>query len=726
MNSPFRGLKRTGSGNGGNSYPYPRSHSTVMVLPSARSSNSKNGDWSSASSLADDSPTSSLSTLNFDASNTGPSYGFERRRPPLNRAIPPIPESKSNESIMSQLSKSVAGTPMEPKQPLLELVEEVPEDKSVVIENKMAQNLAVKSASETLPTKSNKTNSISNNCTNNIPSKLKQPKIYEKHTTNFSKAEPPKSPLLSMAHSVRNRLTKLGTRFGRVDAHQSPIKSSTSLISMNKPPPVPIQKMAKSSSMETASTSSSEKKIPQLRSQITLIPSPSRSPRPLILDSPEETSRGFLKPVDEEPMNVDSTTTTAPKTTETNDPTLNVTASPTSSNTDTIYSGRASSSVKQMTSPDWSDNCEMTKSAVTTTAQCVPQVNEKKEPTVDIKNIAKLEKTKVELNTTPSKFGSSKSGKKDNAEKQKTPKLSSKFSIGLCHNSKSAKMSLPSPKIKIKTSLSLKKSLESLEQTKRSSTIGNLQRKTDPPKRRSTIDTEMKFIKKIEKSLVPLMPHSNSKIKVDDNKNLDLRNIHVKSVNMKHKRAPLAECESTRVENSPAVELPPIGFDRLTSSPGARRRIQTTIFNRTVPAFGQDANGNLILNDKSKVQNGDIPKSVEINLNEKRKFEPSIELPTPYDNMVNEESVHENHTDIMNGNFVENTTIIRKKDGFIFEQIESRICTLKEEMETTDNQTKGDVEELSHENEILRQQLLERDRIIEALRAQLALMPNKE
>lgn len=84
----------------------------------------------------------------------------------------------------------------------------------------------------------------------------------------------------------------------------------------------------------------------------------------------------------------------------------------------------------------------------------------------------------------------------------------------------------------------------------------------------------------------------------------------------------------------------------------------------------------------------------------------------------------------MNANFVENSTTIehftRKKNGFTFDHIESRICTLKEEMGTTENQTKGDVEELSHENEILRRQLLERDRIIEALRAQLALMPNKE
>lgn len=131
--SPFRGLRRTNSGNN-NGYPYPRTHTTVMVIPSnnrASSGSSRNGEWSSASSIADDSPTSSLSALNFDVSNTGPSYGFDKRRPPLNRAIPPIPESKSNESIMSQASKSLAGTPCEIKQqPTLELVQEGKEKRS--------------------------------------------------------------------------------------------------------------------------------------------------------------------------------------------------------------------------------------------------------------------------------------------------------------------------------------------------------------------------------------------------------------------------------------------------------------------------------------------------------------------------------------------------------------------------------------------------------------------
>lgn len=69
---------------------------------------------------------------------------------------------------------------------------------------------------------------------------------------------------------------------------------------------------------------------------------------------------------------------------------------------------------------------------------------------------------------------------------------------------------------------------------------------------------------------------------------------------MKNRRAPLAEVESTRVENSPAVELPPIGFDRLTSSPGQRRRAQTVAASRvpqitpTTTTFMHDANGNIV------------------------------------------------------------------------------------------------------------------------------------
>lgn len=142
-------------------------------------------------------------------------------------------------------------------------------------------------------------------------------------------------------------------------------------------------------------------------------------------------------------------------------------------------------------------------------------------------------------------------------------------------------------------------------------------------------NSEMKLIKRIEKTFIPLMPNSVHN-RVDNNKNIDMRyakvawgnpkklkfsfrNMNVRSVNMRNRRAPLAEFESTRVENSPAVELPPIGFDRLTSSPGQRRRAQTTAATaaaaattKKIPAtatttttFMHDSNGNVVSVDVS-------------------------------------------------------------------------------------------------------------------------------
>lgn len=88
------------------------------------------------------------------------------------------------------------------------------------------------------------------------------------------------------------------------------------------------------------------------------------------------------------------------------------------------------------------------------------------------------------------------------------------------------------------------------------------------------------------------------------------RKIH--SVN-KNRRAPLAEFESTRVENSPAVEIPPVGFEHRINSTSPRRFISSTI-----PATGiasryltsptikksvrtiEDANGNLIVLEESE------------------------------------------------------------------------------------------------------------------------------
>lgn len=71
------------------------------------------------------------------------------------------------------------------------------EDHSIVIENKLAQNLATKTAM-----------SIT--------------------VKNERASETPKSPLMSVAHSMRTRLTKLSNRFNKADGRRG-IRSSHSL-----------------------------------------------------------------------------------------------------------------------------------------------------------------------------------------------------------------------------------------------------------------------------------------------------------------------------------------------------------------------------------------------------------------------------------------------------------------------------------------------------------------
>uniref|UniRef100_A0A914XWC4 Uncharacterized protein n=1 Tax=Panagrolaimus superbus TaxID=310955 RepID=A0A914XWC4_9BILA len=648
-----------------------------MVIPSnnrASGGSSRNGEWSSTSSIADESPTSSLSALTFDVSNTGPSYGFDKRRPPLNRAIPPIPESKSNESIMSQASKSLAGTPCEPKQPTLELVQEVIEDKCVVIENKMAQNLATKMATNIPPPPKNHTVPVKSltTATNVAPqpplsmpantvtkktmvasSKIKPPKEITKQAKIIhTHTDPTKSPLLSMAHSVRSRLTKFGTRFTRSDSHsRSPIRSSTSLISMNKPSQIPQTKMAKSSSMEatrnvpstsaltktsilttktaenntttsaTENESNSHASLP--RSQITLIPSPCRSPRAFAPELPKTTKTS------EEKINLPSTIQEESTVTSDAEPSpvkiqTKVITSPvsvattTSSNTDTIYSGRVSSSTRPITSPDWSEasNAKTTAPSITTTTAVTSAVivtSPEKDKSAAENIPPQLPTTKVEekINVNSKKNSSKESVKtkspatprSQKSEKaSKTPKLASKFGFGGNKSSKTQKV-LPSPKIKVKKGSLI---LKGTSEEKRTEEIVKAPRKslsfevaqTKPIEVRR--NSEMKLIKRIEKTFMPNSLHH----KVDNNKNIDMRNMNVRSVNMKNRRAPLAEFESTRVENSPAVELPPIGFDRLTSSPGQRRRAQTTAAmistaNKILPpttttTFMHDSNGNVV------------------------------------------------------------------------------------------------------------------------------------
>lgn len=299
-----------------------------------------------------------------------------------------------------------------------------------------------------------------------------------------------------MAHSVRNRLTKLGTRFSRSDSHsRSPIRSSTSLIrfkflfyffiqyvflSMNKPSQIPKTKMAKSSSMEATRNISSASKAPNntfinttnttnslenenapmLRSQITLIPSPCRSPRSFI--TPELSKQVKTS---EEKINLPSTIQEEPTVssdTEASEAIKAQIVSPisvattSSSNTDTIYSGKVSSSTKPITSPDWSEASNVKPTAPSSTTAVISNailtspekdksIAENIPPLKIIEEEINLKKNFKDSGTTKSPLTSQKLEKVS-----KTPKLAAKFGFGGNKSSSKTQKVLPSPKIKIK------------------------------------------------------------------------------------------------------------------------------------------------------------------------------------------------------------------------------------------------------------------------------------
>ncbi|CAI2351375.1 unnamed protein product [Caenorhabditis sp. 36 PRJEB53466] len=175
-----------------------------------------------------------------------------RRRPPLNRACPPIPESKSNESIMSHASKVSEQQKAAASDTTADLV----------IENRNVVDVL------------HRLDSNSNIATRNP--KDKKGKM----------SSTPRSPLMSMANSVKSKLTKI-THLGRSSesSSSSSIKTSQSFSGIRQPKQVPkridqnANRVIKSSSMEVPSTS--KVCIPQ-------------DPTPLVDDKIEEISEGGL------------------------------------------------------------------------------------------------------------------------------------------------------------------------------------------------------------------------------------------------------------------------------------------------------------------------------------------------------------------------------------------------------------------------------------------------
>ncbi|XGW28908.1 hypothetical protein V3C99_008594 [Haemonchus contortus] len=194
----------------GTSYPYPRTHTTLMVVPSSR-------------------------PIGPEESST-PRKQASRRRPPLNRSIPPIPESKSNESIMSHSSRrsSDKGDRSHPSE-------------CIVIENRN-----VVEPLEREPTSTS----------TSIPRATfhKRPGDQKKDQKTTRSAElTPRSPLMTVARTVKSKFSKLA-RIGRHEQDVS-MKGSQSFSGIRQPKTtVPkridqnANRVIKSSSMEVPST----------------------------------------------------------------------------------------------------------------------------------------------------------------------------------------------------------------------------------------------------------------------------------------------------------------------------------------------------------------------------------------------------------------------------------------------------------------------------------------
>ncbi|CCD69727.1 Flocculation protein FLO11-like [Caenorhabditis elegans] len=221
------------------SYPYPRTHTTLMVIPSNRP------------------PPPPQPVKMF----TG-----VRRRPPLNRACPPIPESKSNESIMSHASrisehqKAAAAAAATSETTTGDLVIENRNVVDVLHRLDANSNIA-------LPPSSN---------------------IRKSKEKKAKMSSTPRSPLMSMANSVKSKLTKithLGRSSNESSGSSSNIKTSQSFSGIRQPKQIPkridqnANRVIKSSSMEVPSTS--KVCIPQ-------------DPTPLIDDKIEEISEAGL------------------------------------------------------------------------------------------------------------------------------------------------------------------------------------------------------------------------------------------------------------------------------------------------------------------------------------------------------------------------------------------------------------------------------------------------
>uniref|UniRef100_A0A914ZUH0 Uncharacterized protein n=1 Tax=Parascaris univalens TaxID=6257 RepID=A0A914ZUH0_PARUN len=475
------------------SYPYPRTHSLVVV-PSKRPAANDEDESSEPANVP-------------------------KHRPPLNRAIPTIPESKSNESIMTQLSEhrddSLSGAvPLSSRDLAMrkqqrkissasdkdeqKLRKASKEDHSIVIENKLAQNLATKTAMS----------------------------ITMK---NERSSETPKSPLMSVAHSMRTRLTKLSNRFNKADGRRG-IRSSHSLSSMRQRCSdkgsdgrmsgsiLDSKLFKKSASMESrptpssTSTDSIKSSIPvrtQTTSAASLPALTEKHSGPIVSEEGKQSSNPCRKSSVAEPNKLQSYPVGSSDSTVTDDK---------SSGPSQPLSGGRNESSGSSTKPSISRLEVMATSAKSSSIITHPSRHPLKPP---------ISPMGVPTRRVTSKMAAAI----DSDNRHKVDTKTTQSTNYTAH-------STDTKKCKTEDGETLAKKIIRVE-----------------PKGANNL------MRKVERSFIPLMT-SAPKHKI------------VRSIcHPKTSKAPLAECESSRVENSPAVELAPVSFDRVSTSPNQRRRV---------------------------------------------------------------------------------------------------------------------------------------------------------
>ncbi|VDK49607.1 unnamed protein product [Anisakis simplex] len=514
------------------SYPYPRTHS-IVVLPSDRSPSNEHLDQAMP-------PTNSKPT----------------RRPPLNRAIPTIPESKSNESITTQASerrddsyraaipKSSSDQSTSRKQPTSstnridsKLEHQSTDDRSIVIENKLAQNLATKKATSMTAASIRKSDSSSSGA--------------------------PRSPLMSVAHSVRNRLTKLSNRFNRQDTNRS-IRSSYSLSSMR-------QRL--SDNDVQAGVAGQAKKGTRLESGL-FKKSASMETRP----TPNSTSSDSIKSSIPVPVCTVATTNSLP--------TSNSSHKIRSKDDATKMSSRANKSADSKGS-----ECKKQRAVVVNAS--LPQSKESKNASTDAKTEEKLSNDQPQVcdsisptaeitpliqpkpihsKNPPVTAATIRNPTQSSTSTQPKNRINPQTTSSRCASKVSATISGKNPsKIKqwrMKATAAEKSSrIESADNGKPPPTTTKSQRKAP-----EDLKNEASLVKKVERSFIPLISSTHKRAA---DRHSSRRSPFIPT--SQSLAAPLAECESFRVGNSPAVEMPPTSFDRATAtttnSPGQKRKL---------------------------------------------------------------------------------------------------------------------------------------------------------